>query len=177
VATATQKIAGGGRGSRLGSLLCEAFASALAQQGTPVEGVLHGTFGSGDISPGPVTVADCWRIIPYENLLVTGELSAGELLEVLREDAADKKSDRMLWPFETIRGDNGLPAALHLAGEPVDPGRRFTFCCNSYDSQSGGRRLHKLCELLARPEANRTLTKLDTRTALIGFFLRSGPLA
>jgi len=177
VATAAQKFAGGGRGSRLGELLCAAFASALSQQGTPVEAVFHGTFSSGDLAAGPVTVADCWRIIPYENLLVTGELSAGELLEVLREDAADKKSDRMLWPFETIRGDNGLPAALHLAGEPVDPGRRFTFCCNSYDSQSGGRRLHRLCELLARPEAKRTLTAIDTRTALIGFCLRSGTLS
>ena len=177
VATATQKIAGGGRGSRLGELLCAAFASALSQQGTPVEGVFHGTFSSGDLAAGPVTVADCWRIIPYENLLVTGELSAGELLEVLREDAADKKSDRMLWPFETIRGDNGQPAALHLAGEPVDPGRRFMIACNSYDSQSGGRRLHRLCELLARPEAKRTLTAIDTRTALIGFCLRSGTLA
>ena len=49
--------------------------------------------------------------------------------------------------------------------------------CNSYDSQSGGRRLKRLCDLLSRPEAKRTLTTLDTRTTLIAFCLAKGTLA
>ena len=171
VAQASREIGGEGRDSPLGRLLCESFAGALGRAGSPVDGVFHGTFAAGPLSAGQVTVADCWRIIPYENLLVTGELTGAELMDVLAEDANDKRSDRTLWPFEVKRDEKGKPLAILRDGEPVAAGRRFTIALNSYDAQSGGRRLLRLREVLAQPGAKRKTTSIDTRTALIDALL------
>lgn len=171
VATATREFSGEGRDSPLGRLLCESFATALARAGSPVDGVLHGTFATGPLRAGPVTVGDCWRVIPYENRLVTGELTGGELVDVLAEDANDKRSDRTLWPFEVKRDEKGRPAVILRDGEVVPAERRFRIAFNSYDAQSGGRRLMRLREILAQPGANRKTTAIDTRTALINALL------
>ncbi len=167
VATVTARIGGEGRGSGLVQLFCRTFQQALAKQGTKIDGVFHGTFNTGDLQPGPVTVADCWKMIPYENLLVTASLTPAEMVEIVREDAGDKRSDRTLWPFDLVLTPDGRPGKFLLGGEGVDPERRYRIAFNSYDAQSGGRRLFKLREIVSRPEAQRTLSTIDTRSALI----------
>ncbi|RLS36086.1 MAG: bifunctional metallophosphatase/5'-nucleotidase [Planctomycetota bacterium] len=174
VATVTTLIKGKGRGSRLGTLFCESFAAALAKHGTPVDGVFHGTFLSGDLAAGRLTVADCWKLIPYENLLVVAELSAAELLEVVAEDAGDPRSDRTLWPFTVVKAGADRPARLERKGELVDPQARFRIAFNSYDAQSGGRRLPKLFAILSGPAAKRQLVQIDSRSALIASLLDRG---
>ena len=174
VATVARQIEGKGRGSGLAKLLCETFAESLARSKSPVDGVFHGTFATGDLSPGELTVGDCWRIIPYENMLATADVTARDLLTIVAEDASDKKSDRTLWPFEVVRGDGGRPTAISRDGSEVDPDRRFTIAFNSYDAQSGGRRLMKLREILQQPEAKLRTTSLDTRSALIEGLLDRG---
>ncbi|MFM7520037.1 MAG: bifunctional metallophosphatase/5'-nucleotidase [Planctomycetota bacterium] len=167
VATVTASIGGKGRGSGVVQLLCKSFQRALAKRGNSVDGVFHGTFDTGDLSPGKLTVADCWKLIPYENLLVTAALTPEELVEIVREDAGDKRSDRTLWPFDLVLTSDGRPGKFLLDGKPVDPSRRYTIAFNSYDAQSGGRRMFKLREIVSRPEAKRTLSAIDTRSALI----------
>jgi 2',3'-cyclic-nucleotide 2'-phosphodiesterase (5'-nucleotidase family) len=174
VATVARQIEGKGRGSGLAKLLCETFAESLARSKSPVDGVFHGTFATGDLPPGELTVGDCWRIIPYENMLATADVTARDLLTIVAEDASDKKSDRTLWPFEVVRGDGGRPTAISRDGSEVDPDRRFTIAFNSYDAQSGGRRLMKLREILQQPEAKLRTTSLDTRSALIEGLLDRG---
>ncbi len=177
VATAAAPIRGKGRGSALVTLFCEAFAAALARRGEGVDGVFHGTFYSGDLPAGPVTVADCWRMIPYDNLLVVGELSGTELLAVVAEDAAgDPKSDRTLWPFVVGKGGGDVPPTLLLRGQPVDPERRFRIAFNNYDAQSGGRRLPRLAAILGAPAAKRKRVPLDTRAALVESLLERGTI-
>ena len=174
VATVARQIEGKGRGSGLAKLLCETFAESLARSKSPVDGVFHGTFATGDLPPGELTVGDCWRIIPYENMLATADVTARDLLTIVAEDDSDKKSDRTLWPFEVVRGDGGRPTAISRDGSEVDPDRRFTIAFNSYDAQSGGRRLMKLREILQQPEAKLRTTSLDTRSALIEGLLDRG---
>jgi 5'-nucleotidase len=176
VATVHRTIAGTGRGSDLANLLCETFAEALGRHGTAVEGVFHGTFGTGDLKPGELTVADCWKIIPYENMLATADVTARDLLTIVAEDAGDKKSDRTLWPFEVVRDGEGRPQSVRHKGGNVDPERRLSIAFNSYDAQSGGRRLMKLREILQRPEAKLRTTSLDTRGALIEGLLNLGTI-
>ncbi|MFM8494106.1 MAG: bifunctional metallophosphatase/5'-nucleotidase [Planctomycetia bacterium] len=176
VATVAKTIDGKGRGNDVAKLLCETFAAALGKNKMPVEGVFHGTFATGDLAPGELTVADCWKIIPYENMLATADVAARDLLTIVAEDAGDKKSDRTLWPFEVVRGDGGRPTAIAREGAEVDPDRRLTIAFNSYDAQSGGRRLMKLREILQQPEANLRTTALDTRSALIDGLLDRGTI-
>ena len=174
VATVARPIPGKGRGSSLANLLCACFAGALERRKTPVDGVFHGTFASGALDPGPLTVADCWRIIPYENMLVTADVTAAELLQIVAEDATVRDSDRTLWPFEVVAGADGKPAHLRLHGAEVPADKRFTIAFNSYDAQSGGRRLMRTRDILSAPAAKRRTTPIDTRSALIDGLLDRG---
>ena len=162
-----QPIDSKGRNSGLIDLLGAAFSRALAEAGHPVDGVFHGSFGTGDLPAGPLTVADAWKILPYENLLVTASLSTRELLEIITEDAGIAKSDRSLIGFTVTTDATGKPVGLARDGKATGPEDRFTIAINSYDSQSGGGRLPVLRDLLARPEAKRQLTGIETRDALI----------
>jgi 2',3'-cyclic-nucleotide 2'-phosphodiesterase (5'-nucleotidase family) len=172
-----EPIAGGGRrSSQLVNLLCDVFAAVLAKRQHPVDGVFHGSFGTERVDAGELTVADCWKILPYDNLLVTAELSAKELAEVVAEDAKEKKSDRTLWPFTIHFDAGGTPTQVLHRGREAKPDERFTIALNSYDSQSGGRRLMKLREILAKPDAKRSLTSIDTRAALVDGLLDRGEI-
>jgi len=170
----TRPISGKGRGNGLATLLCELFSATLRRHGKPVDAVFHGTFATGDLQPGPLTVADCWKIIPYENMLVTAEVTAADLLAIVAEDAKQKDSDRTLWPFEVVAGDGGAPARLRHQGADVPADRRLTVALNAYDAQSGGRRLMRTREILAAPAANRRTSPIDTRSALVDGLLDRG---
>jgi hypothetical protein len=174
VVTVTREIDGQGRGSGVVKLLCELFASALKKQGTTVDGVFHGSFDTGSLKPGKLTVADCWRIIPYENMLVTAEVTPADLLVILADDAKVKDSDRTLWPLEVQRDADGSPRGIMRDGRELPADRRLTIAFNSYDAQSGGRRMMRMRDILAAPAARRTTSAIDTRSALIDGLLDRG---
>jgi len=176
VCTVKAPVRGTGRNSPLVKLYCELFAAALAKQGTKVDGVFHGTFETGDLQPGKLTVGDCWKLIPYENLLCTAEVTGADLRRILDEDAAVKRSDRTLWPFEVVRGDGGKPEKILLDGSEVGGDRRYTIAFNSYDAQSGGRRYLQMRDILAAKEARQKTSRIDTRTALIDGLLDRGAI-
>ena len=176
VATVVKPIPGTGRGSDLGRLLCACFRDALRKQGQAVDAVFHGTFRSGDVPAGPLTVADCWKIIPYENRLVTAEVTAAGLMAILAEDAGIKDSDRTLWPLDVVRDDTGRPLRILRDGTELSPDRRLTLGLNAYDAQSGGRRLMQTREILAAPPAKLRMSPIDTRTALIDGLLDRGTI-
>ncbi len=175
--TATRIIPGKGRGNRLATLFCEFFAEALGRNQTPVDGIFHGTFGTGDVAAGEIKVADCWKMLPYENLLSIVEVSAGELVEIVREDRRESKSDRTLWPFELDLDKEGKPTRFLFKGEPVAVDRRFKIGLNSYDAQSGGKKLMRLREIASNPAAKRRTTTIDTRGALIDGILNCKEIA
>ena len=176
VATVASRISGKGRGSGVATLLCELFSDALRRQGTQVDAVFHGTFGTGDLLPGRLTVGDCWKVIPYENLLVTAEVTARDLLAIVAEDAKQKDSDRTLWPLEVVSGPDGAPTGLRGNGTDLPPDHRLVVALNAYDAQSGGRRLMKTRALLSAPEAHRRVSRIDTRSALIDGLLERGTI-
>ena len=177
VGVVKEVIPGRGRGSKLANFFCECFAEALGRAKVPVDGVFHGTFGTGDVLPGKVTVADCWTLLPYENLLATAEVSAEELIEIVREDGTDSRSDRTLWPFEIEMKGDAPPVKFLYRGQPVKEGQRFTIAFNSYDAQSGGRRLMRLREIVFQEGAKRRTTEIDTRSALIDGILQRGGIS
>lgn len=170
VCTVKQQVPGGSRGSAVSKLFCEAFAAALGKAGTPVDGVFHGTFGKDDIPAGELTVADCWKLLPYENGLITAELTAEELLTIVGED----KGSRTLWPFELKQDEAGAVTSFSHKGLPLDPAKRYRIGFNTYDAQSGGRSLPLLHEIVNRPASKRAETKVSAREALIDFLSGRG---
>ena len=158
-------IKGKGRDSSLARFLCKTFSAALKRNGTPVDAVFHGTFGTPEIPAGIVTVADAWEILPYENTFVTATLTPAQLLEILAEDRKTY-SDRTLWPFEVV-WEKRTPVRILRDGSELDPEKRVTVAFNSYDSQSAGQLLMRLREIIAQPSSKRRPVDINSRDALI----------
>ena len=112
------------------------------------------------IPAGPITVRDLLRLYPYENTLVTVEMTGADLRQALEQSArvfADYSYEAGApltvagmpgWNFDmplgvTCEVDLTRPAGeriLHLSwkGEPLDPARRLRVAVNGYRAAGGG---------------------------------------
>src|SRR5207249_7668651 len=73
-----------GEPSDLEILIGAAIVEALRERSVPVDGVMHGVFDEKrDFAAGPKTVNDIWNILPYENYVVTAELSPDEIKMIM----------------------------------------------------------------------------------------------
>lgn len=174
-----------GAGSPLQALIASAIMHAASRHDLKPDGVFHGTFGSGTLRAGRLTVADAWRVLPYDNRLVALYLTREELVGVLNESLGGT-SDRALFGFEVeVSGSEasrdrprGARFVRRLAprqpGDSPDPDHRYCVLFNSYDVQSGGKRLMRLRALAEQPECRATMIPPSSRQALIDFFADRG---
>jgi 5'-nucleotidase / UDP-sugar diphosphatase len=165
-----------GRPSDVERLIGAAIMEMLIERSVPVDGVMHGTFDDkADLVAGTKTVNDIWNVIPYENYIVTAQLSPEEI-KVAMEDAFASHEKRNLLGFEVKtegHGDDRKIVSMSLANrEPLDRNKKYIVAFNSFDARSGGHHFMKLRALLERPEANCVLHPVQTRDALIGYFQR-----
>jgi len=165
-----------GRPSDVERLIGAAIMEMLRERNVSVDGVMHGTFdGKADLIAGPKTVYDVWNIIPYENYIVTAQLSPEEI-KIAMEDVFASHEKRSLLGFELKtegRRDDCKIVSMALANrEPLDRNKKYVIAFNSFDARSGGHHFMKLRAVLERPEANCILHPVQTRDALIGYFQR-----
>jgi 2',3'-cyclic-nucleotide 2'-phosphodiesterase/3'-nucleotidase len=165
-----------GRPSDVERLIGAAIMEILMERSVPVDGVMHGTFDDkADLVAGQKTVNDVWNIIPYENYIVTAQLSSEEI-KIAMEDAFASHEKRNLLGFEMKtegRGDDCKIVSMTLANqEPLDRNKKYVIAFNSFDARSAGHHFMKLRAFLERPEANCTLHPVQTRDALIAYFQR-----
>ncbi len=163
-----------GRPSDVERLIGAAIMEMLLERNVPVDGVMHGTFDDkADLIAGPKTVNDVWNIIPFENYIVTAELSP-EQIKIAMEDVFVSHEKRNLLGFELKtegRRDDCKIVSMALANrEPLDRNKKYVIAFNSFDARSGGHHFMKLRAFLQRPEANCLLHAVQTRDALIGYF-------
>ena len=79
-------------------------------------------------------------------------------------------------PVRALDAGEELDAAGKLQkmlfrGESVTAERKFKIAFNAYDAQGAGRRLPRLAEIVAAPQAKRRITMLDSRGALVDYLL------
>ncbi len=165
-----------GEPSEVERLFAVAMTDALAQRGVALDGVFHGLFDDEHVfKKGPKTIADIWEILPYENFLVTGELTPEELRSVM-DEVMQSRSARSLIGFRlSVEGqgsDRRLTNLTLANGRPPERARRYRIAFNTFDASSGGHRFMKLRALLDRPEAKRTFHPVQSREALIDYFRR-----
>jgi 2',3'-cyclic-nucleotide 2'-phosphodiesterase/3'-nucleotidase len=165
-----------GRPSDVERLIGTAIIEMLLERSVPVDGVMHGTFDDkADLVAGPKTVNDVWNIIPYENYIVTAQLSPEEI-KIAMEDVFASHEKRNLLGFELKtegRGDDCKIVSMILANrQPLDRNKKYIIAFNSFDARSGGHHFMKLRAFLERPGANCILHPVQTRDALIGYFQR-----
>jgi len=157
-------------------LICVAISEALVERNVPVDGVMHGAFDDKtSLVAGPKTLNDIWNLIPYENYIVTAQLSPEEVKTVM-EEVFTSHEKRNLLGFEVKtqgRGDDCRIISMTLAdGRPLERNKKYVIAFNTFDSRSGGHHFMKLRALLERPEANCVLHQVQTRDAVINYFQR-----
>jgi 2',3'-cyclic-nucleotide 2'-phosphodiesterase/3'-nucleotidase len=165
-----------GAPSDIEKLIGVAIMEALLERSVPVDGVMHGVFDEqANLVAGPKTVSDIWNVIPYENYIVTAELSPEEIKAVMEEVYASHER-RNLVGFEVKtegRGYDCRIVSMTLAdGRPLNRGKKYVLAFNTFDSRSAGYRFMKLRTLLETPAANGRLHPVQTRDALIDYFQR-----
>lgn len=153
------------------ALIAAGITHALNQHGEKVDAVLHGSFTREPIPAGEKTIADMWAIVPYENRIVTATLNGEQLLAILQE-ADSAGGNRRLVGFEIETNEaRRVSGARNPDGQPVAPGDQYRIAFNSYDAQSGGRRLPLLREILSRDSSRTIYHEIETRSALTDYFL------
>lgn len=161
-----------GEPSDVERLIAAAITEALAPQVGVIDGVFHGLFEDKHVfKKGPKTIGDLWGILPYENFLVTAELTPAELAATMNEVLQTREA-RSLVGFQVTSAERRLTSLRAGDGRPLDPAKRYRIAFNTFDAQSAGHRFMKLRELLEQPAAQRTAHPVQTREALIGYFRR-----
>jgi 2',3'-cyclic-nucleotide 2'-phosphodiesterase/3'-nucleotidase len=164
-----------GKPSEVEMLIGAAVMEALRERKVEVDGVLHGLFDEErPMTAGPKTIADMWKVLPYENYVVTAELTGEEIRETMEEIFEVQRRNLMGFKIETEgKGKNRIVTNMGLDdGRPVEMARRYRIAMNSFDSRSAGHRFMILRELLEMPESRTQLHPVQTRDALIEYFRR-----
>lgn len=161
-------------GADIQSLIAAGIVDALNKRGQKLDGVLHGAFSRDPVAPGEKTLADLWEIIPYENRIVSASVTGEQLRGIVEEAFANFGNPRLVgFKVETHRVDRKkkIAAITDRDGMPVTKEKKYRIAFNSYDAQSGGRKLPFLRETLLKPAAETVYHPVDTRAALTDYFL------
>src|SRR5437660_1792143 len=165
-----------GQPSDVEKLIGAAIMEALLERNVSVDAAMHGVFDdNAQLVAGPKTVHDIWNVIPYENYIVTAQLSPDEIKAVMEEVYAGRER-RSLLGFEVKldgRGSTRKIASMTLAdSSPLERGKKYVIAFNSFDARSAGHHFMKLRALLETPAASCVMHPVQTRDALIDYFRR-----
>ena len=165
-----------GEPSDVERLIGAAIIECLNDRGTKIHGALHGLFDDrNEVPAGPKTVNDIWAIIPYENYLVTAELTPEEIKMMMEETYASHEQ-RSLLGFNVRTTGEGSERRVQSVtledGTPLERDRRYRIGLNTFDSRSGGHRFMKLRSLLENSSSNCRAHDVQTRDTLIDYFRR-----
>ncbi len=136
---------------------------------------LHGKFTEGGLAAGAVTEFDLYRLLPFENGIVTAWLTPAEILAALEEQdkAARERGGTArngLCGLRRVAGKDGTPARLCTPdGRPLPESERIPVALNSHVAAGGGGRFPVLRDLLRHPETRAADTGVSTRDALRRF--------
>src|SRR5437899_3161041 len=133
-----------GEPSDVEKLIGAAIMEELLERSVPVDRVMHGVFDEkSDFVAGPKTVNDIWNILPYENYVVTAELSLDEIKIIMEEVYASHHRHNLLgFEVKTVgRGYDCRVISITLdGGRPLDRDRKYIIAFNTFDSRSAGHR-------------------------------------
>ena len=165
-----------GEPSDVESLIGAAILEALRERGITMDGAMHGVFDEkNNFVAGPKTIADIWRLIPFENYLVTAELTPEEIKTAMEEVYASREPRNLLgFAIETegIAYERRIIAMRFADGRTLERDKRYLIAFNTFDSRSGGHRFMKLRALLETPATHCTFHPVQTRDAMIDYFRR-----
>jgi len=127
-----------GKPSDVEGLIAALIFEALRERGVAIDAVWHDSFLREDLSAGNKTVDDMWALMPYENFVVTGELTAEEMMAAFRDAYGDSRQpSRSLMGLRLVFSDAGNTRSLigveDKNGNPLPRGQRYRVAMNTYD--------------------------------------------
>ena len=165
-----------GRPSDIERLIGAAIMEALLDRNVAVDAVMHGVFDeNANLTAGPKTVNDIWNVIPYENYIVTAELTSDEIKSFMEEVYASHERRNLLGFQVRLEGrgaDCRITSMTLQDGRPLDRSKEYVIAFNSFDSRSAGHHFMRLRALLEMPVAKCVMHPVQTRDALINYFRR-----
>ena len=165
-----------GQPSDIEKLIGAAITESLLERNVAVDGVLHGVFDeNADLFAGSKTVNDIWNVIPYENYIMTAELTSDEIKAVMEEVYASHERRNLLGFAVKLEGhdvDCRIASMKLQDGRPLERRKKYVIALNSFDARSAGHHFMKLRTLLETPSANCVMHPVQTRDALIDYFRR-----
>ncbi len=95
-----------------------------------------------DLEKGPVMRADCYRLMPFENDVVSMDLTGTEIKELLdRHFRTSESPYRLDWSglVVDVEGASGAyrVVAVEVLGKPLDPARTYRVATNSFLATGG----------------------------------------
>jgi 2',3'-cyclic-nucleotide 2'-phosphodiesterase/3'-nucleotidase len=164
-----------GQPSDVERLIGSAMRAALSKQGCKVDAVVHGLFDTTQpLAAGTKTVADAWDILPYENQIVTIDVSRDDFLALARDfnSGRDPRAVMDVRLVGTADANQFSVTDLQaIDGSQLPSKATYRIAMNSYDSQSAGQRFPTVGRLVAHPSSHRVLHAIEIRDALIDFFV------
>jgi 5'-nucleotidase/UDP-sugar diphosphatase len=132
IATAPRGLSAEGTRSRataLGAFVSEVMRrAASADIGFQNSGAIRAS-----IPPGPVTLEDAYRVLPFENTIMRCVMSGEEVFELLRFAVAQGGDGGFpQLAGVTIRVEDGRLLEVTVAGAPLDPQRDYVVATNNY---------------------------------------------
>jgi 2',3'-cyclic-nucleotide 2'-phosphodiesterase (5'-nucleotidase family) len=165
-----------GEPSDVERLIGAAIIESVRERGLKIDGAVHGLFDEkNDLRAGRKTVDDVWGILPFENYIVTAELTAEEIKTVMEETYASHERRSLLGFNLHTQGVGAARTITSIAledGRPLERGERYVVAFNTFDSRSAGHRFMKLRALLETSAVNCRFHDIQTRDALIEYFRR-----
>jgi 2',3'-cyclic-nucleotide 2'-phosphodiesterase (5'-nucleotidase family) len=162
--------------SDIEKLIGAAIMEGLLERSVQVDGAMHGVFDEkANFVAGSKTVNDIWNVIPFENYVVTAELSPDEIKAVMEEVYASRERRNLLGFAIKTEGrgcDRHITSMTRDDERPLDRSKKYVIAFNSFDSRSAGHHFMKLRSLLETPAVKCTMHPVQTRDALIDYFRR-----
>ncbi len=150
-------------------LICRALAEA-----TGAIVVLHGRLSKKDLPAGHVTGQDLFELVPYENSIVTAEVTREELAAIVAEQWRNKTHYSFcgLWGADVKIGKNAESAMITALWKGEWPANgRVKLALNNHTAAGSGR-FTVLRGILDKPECHTIDTKIMTRDAVEAYLAK-----
>jgi 5'-nucleotidase/UDP-sugar diphosphatase len=139
------------RETSAGTLVADAMLFYFRSRGAHVDlGLINGGFIRGDKQYPPGTTLTKRDIVstemPFKRDCVAREISGEHLLEAIEQTlraapepsgAFPHFSDGVRVEWDPRRAPGSRVVAMHIAGAPLEPARRYTFCCTEFQATGG----------------------------------------
>ncbi len=164
--------------SAIQMLLCRAIAGVAK-----ADIVLHGSLTDDPLTAGEITMADAWRVVPYENTIGVVHITPEQIARILDENGDRTSSVHFMGAFglhfDWEKGADGKKHAVKLRDaddKPLHGRKRYAVALNSFNLASGGHRFPAIREIADTPESRLEMAGGDTRGALVDYIKKNSPL-